>query len=108
MKLIPVAFVIAASLAAPSIAQSDFAALARAMLPAESLQLIESRIASYTTFQQLSPAGIVRWSPRAIELVHFVKVPSPTRPEAFLFALQYVVSVLNEAIRWRSTAPSLR
>ena len=96
MKAIPAALAIAAFLGTPVFAQSDFAAMAEAELPAESLELIQSRIAAYTTFQQLSPDGIVRWSPRAIELVHFVKVASPSKADTWLYALQYVVSVLDQ------------
>jgi hypothetical protein len=87
-----------ACLALPSaaIAGSDTAAKAATEVPAASLNLIEARIATYMTFQQFSPTGVVRWSPRTIELVEYVKATSPTRPETYLYAFRYIVSVLTD------------
>jgi hypothetical protein len=96
MRTVLVAIAAVVSLSLPAVAQSNFVSMARASLPGECLQLIESRIAAFTTFQQITPAGLVRWSPRAIELAEFVKVASPTKADTYLYALRYVVSVLDQ------------
>ena len=57
---------------------------------------IRSKIVRQTTFVQVSPEGLVRWSTRTLELVDFVKVPSPAFPDTYLFAMRYVVSVISE------------
>jgi hypothetical protein len=57
---------------------------------------ISSKIARQTTFVQVSPDGLVRWSTRTLELVDFVKAPSPTYRDTYLFAMRYVVSVFSE------------
>ena len=96
MRTVLAAIAAIVSLTLPAVAQSDFAGMALASLPGDCLQLIESRIAAFTTFQQITPAGLVRWSPRAIELVEYVKVVSPTKADTYLYALRYVVSVLDQ------------
>ena len=40
--------------------------------------------------------GVLRWWPRTIKLVEFVKAPSPTYPDAHLYAMRHAVSVLSE------------
>lgn len=57
---------------------------------------ITERIAHQTTFQQINPEGLMRWSTRTIKLVDFVKAPSPTYPDTYLYAMRYVVSVISE------------
>jgi hypothetical protein len=57
---------------------------------------IAAKITAQTTFQQFSTDEVVRWWPRTIKLVEFVKAPSPTYPGAYLYAMRYAVSVLSE------------
>ena len=57
---------------------------------------IRSKIVHQTTFVQVSPAGLVRWSARTVKLVDFVKALSPTFRDTYLFAMRYEVSVIGE------------
>jgi hypothetical protein len=57
---------------------------------------IIGRITYQTTFQQLGPNGLIRWWPRTIKLVEFVKAPSQTYRNTRLYAMRYVVSVLSD------------
>jgi hypothetical protein len=57
---------------------------------------IIAKITYQTTFQHVSPRGIVRWSPRTIKLIEFVKAASPTYPDTELYAMRYTVWVFNE------------
>lgn len=57
---------------------------------------ITGMITDRTTFEQLGPNGLIRWWPRTIKLVEFVKAPSPTYPDTYLYAMRYVVSVLSD------------
>ena len=57
---------------------------------------IRAKIVSRTTFVQVSPEGLVRWSTRTLKLVDFVKAPSRTFADTYLFAMRYVVSIMNE------------
>ena len=65
-------------------------------VPSAIYDKISSRIARQTTFVQMSPEGLVRWSTRTLKLVEFVKAPSPTYPGTHLYAMRYVVSVSTE------------
>jgi hypothetical protein len=65
-------------------------------LPQTVLDTITSKVAAQTTLVELGPTGIVRWSARAIRLVEFVKVRSPTDPDVYLFAMRYAVSVMRD------------
>jgi hypothetical protein len=65
-------------------------------LPQEIVDRITARIAFQTTFVQFSPKGVVRWSPRTVQLIEFVKAPSPSYPDTYLYAMRYMVSVLSE------------
>ena len=66
---------------------------------------ITAKITYLTTFVQFSPEGLVRWSTRTLELLDFVKAPSPTYPDTYLFAMRYVVSVIStkDSLAVRST-----
>jgi hypothetical protein len=57
---------------------------------------IRAKIVSQTTFAQVGPEGLVRWSTRTLKLVDFVKAPSRTYPDTYLFAMRYLVSVMND------------
>jgi hypothetical protein len=57
---------------------------------------ISERITYQTTFEQLDPNGLIRWWPRTIKLVEFVKAPSQSYPDTYLYAMRYVVSVLSD------------
>jgi hypothetical protein len=57
---------------------------------------ITAKITYQTTFQHVSPGGIVRWSPRTIKLIEFVKAASPTYPDTELYAMRYAVRVLSD------------
>lgn len=57
---------------------------------------ITARITDETTFEQFSPSGLIRWWTRTIKLVDFVKAPSPTYEDTYLYAMRYVVSVISE------------
>jgi hypothetical protein len=57
---------------------------------------ITAKIVRQTTFEQLDPEGLVRWSTRTLKLVDFVKAPSPTFMDTYLFAMRYVVSVISD------------
>jgi hypothetical protein len=39
---------------------------------------------------------LIRWWPRAIKLIEFVKTPSPTFADTYLYAMRYEVTVLSE------------
>lgn len=70
-----------------------FDAVAARELPQAIYDKITSRITRQTTFVQVGPEGHVRWSPRTLQLVDFVKAPSPTYQDTYLIAMRYVVSV---------------
>jgi hypothetical protein len=57
---------------------------------------VNAKIAHQTTFQQLSPNGLVRWWPRTIKLVDFVKAASPTYRDTYLYAMRFVVAVISD------------
>jgi hypothetical protein len=57
---------------------------------------ITAKITYQTTFVQFGPDGLVRWSTRTLKLVDFVKAPSQTYPDTYLYAMRYVVSVISE------------
>ena len=57
---------------------------------------IAGKITYQTTFDQLGPNGLIRWWTRTIKLVEFVKAPSQTYPDTYLYAMRYVVSVLSD------------
>jgi hypothetical protein len=56
---------------------------------------IAAKVTFQTTFEQLTPEGIVRWWTRTIKLVDFVKAPSQTYPDTDLYAMRYAVSVIS-------------
>ena len=64
--------------------------------PPAIFERIAAKITAQTTFQQLGPEGVLRWWPRTIKLVEFVKATSPTYPDTHLYAMRYAVSVLSE------------
>lgn len=64
--------------------------------PQAVFETITAKITQQTTFQQLSPDGLIRWWPRTIKLVDFVKAPSQTYEDTYLYAMRYVVWVLSE------------
>lgn len=57
---------------------------------------ITETITYQTTFEQLGRNGLIRWWPRTIKLVEFVKAPSQTYPNTYLYAMRYVVPVLSD------------
>ena len=57
---------------------------------------IRAKIVSQTTFVQVGPEGLVHWSTPTPKLVDFVKAPSRTYPDTYLFAMRYVVSVASD------------
>ena len=57
---------------------------------------ITAKITYQKKFAQVSPDGLVSWSTRTLKLVDFVKAPSPTYPNTYLYAMRYVVSVISE------------
>jgi hypothetical protein len=59
---------------------------------------ITAKIGYQTTFDRFSPSGLIRWWPRTIKLVDFVKAPSRTYSDTYLFAMRYVVSVISEKV----------
>jgi hypothetical protein len=56
---------------------------------------ITTKITYETTFEQVSPSGLIRWWTRTVKLVDFVKAPSPTYEDTYLYAMRYVVSVIS-------------
>jgi hypothetical protein len=65
-------------------------------IPSTIRDRIVAKIVGETTFQQLTPTGLVRWSSRSITLLEFVKAKSPTYPDTYLFALRYGVAVASD------------
>jgi hypothetical protein len=57
---------------------------------------ITAKITYETTFEQFSPSGLIRWWTRTIKLVDFVRAPSPTYEDTYLYAMRYVVSVISD------------
>lgn len=57
---------------------------------------ITDKITRETTFEQFSPSGLIRWWTRTIKLVDFVKAPSPTYKDTYLYAMRYLVSVISD------------
>jgi hypothetical protein len=103
--LLPAAFGVLALLTV-GLSSSAFAREVRALVPINAtaarefpqavFDRITAKITRLTTFQQLSPEGAVRSGPRTIKLVDFVKAPSPTYPDTYLYAMRYVVSVIRD------------
>ena len=85
-----------ASVAFAGDVQAIFDEAAAREFPQAVYDKISSKIARQTTFVQVSPDGLVRWSTRTLELVDFVKAQSPTYRGTYLFAMRYVVSVFSE------------
>lgn len=73
-----------------------FDATAAREIPPAIFERIAAKITAQTTFQQFGPEGVLRWWPRTIKLVEFVKAPSPTYPDTYLYAMRYLVSVLSD------------
>jgi hypothetical protein len=65
-------------------------------LPAEIIEGITQQITRFATFQQITPDGLVRWSPRTIEPISVIEVPSPTWAGTWLYALRFEVTVLSD------------
>jgi len=59
---------------------------------------ISAKIVHQTTFMQFTPKEAVRWSPRAIDIIKFVKAPSPTYEDTYLYALIYKVTVTSDTV----------
>jgi hypothetical protein len=83
--------------------------------PQAAFDRISAKITRQTTFQQLSPGGLIRWQTQAIQLAEFVKALSPTYPDTYLYAMRDVVSVVSERhilpptaakSRWCTNMPS--
>jgi hypothetical protein len=64
--------------------------------PRAVFEKITTKIARQTTFRELSPDGFIRWSPQTVRLVEFVKAPSPTYSDTYLYAMRYIVSVISD------------
>jgi hypothetical protein len=77
-----------------------FPALAddRGDVPDSIYDTILAKIAFQTTFVQFTPGGPVRWSPRAIDIATFVKAPSRTYKDTYLYAIIYKVSVTPDDV----------
>ena len=73
-----------------------FDAAAAKAFPQAIFDKIAAKITFQTTFQQLGPEGIDRWWTRTIKLIDFVKSPSQTDQDTYLYAMRYVVSVLGD------------
>ena len=73
-----------------------FNAAAAREFPEAIFDKITAKITHQTTFQQFSPDGLIRWWTRTIKLVDFVKAPSPTYPDTYLYAMRYAVAVISE------------
>ncbi|MEX0853812.1 MAG: hypothetical protein WD036_11105 [Bauldia sp.] len=73
-----------------------FNAAAAREFPQAIFDKIAAKITYQTTFQQVSPVGLIRWSTRTMKLVDFVKAPSQTYQDTYLYAMRYVVSVISE------------
>jgi hypothetical protein len=73
-----------------------FNAAAAKAFPQAVFDKIAAKVTFQTTFEQLGPEGIARWWTRTIKLVDFVKSPSRTDPDAALYAMRYMVSVISE------------
>jgi len=58
--------------------------------------MITAKITHQTTFEQLSPDGLIRWWTRTIKLVDFVKAASPTYRATYLYAMRFVVAVISD------------
>jgi len=67
-------------------------------IPQTVYDAISAKITRQTTFVQLKDDGLVRWSPRSIDIVKFVKAPSPTYEDTFLYAIIYKVSVTSDLL----------
>ena len=65
--------------------------------PQEVFEHVTAKITQQTTVQRIGPDGLVRWQPRTIRLVVFVKAPSHTYADTYLYAMRYAVAVLSEA-----------
>jgi hypothetical protein len=64
--------------------------------PQEVFDRIIDKITYLTTFAQVGANGVIRWGPRTIRLVEFVKAPSQTYPDTDLYAMRYEVSVSKD------------
>jgi hypothetical protein len=82
--------------AGPPVPDPGIDAAAMKAFPQEVFDSITATITQQTSFQKVGPEGLVRWQPRTIQLVVFVKSPSHTDANAVLYAMRYLVSVLSE------------
>lgn len=94
--------ILAVAVSSPTTAQDVkvpepvFNATAAREFPQVIFDKITAKITYQTTFQQLSPRGFIRWWTRTIKLVDFVKAPSRTDPDTYLYAMRYLVAVISE------------
>ena len=62
-------------------------------VPQEIYNKSHDKITYQTSFLEFTSSGAVRWFPRAIDLVTFVKSPSHDEPDTALYAMIYKVEV---------------
>ena len=60
--------------------------------PQAIFDIIIGKITEQTSFTELAPGGPVQWSPDSINLAEFVKAPSQTYPDTYLYAMRYLVT----------------
>jgi hypothetical protein len=82
--------------AGPAVPDPGIDEAAMKAFPQEVFDSVIAKITQQTSFQKVGPEGLVRWQPRTIQLVVFVKSPSHTDADAALYAMRYLVSVLSE------------
>ena len=99
-RIAATAFLLAMSaccaLAGPVVPDPGIDEAAMKAFPQEVFDSVTAKITQQTSFQKVGPEGIVRWQPRTIQLVVFVKSPSHIHADAGLYAMRYLVSVLSE------------
>ena len=93
---IPAVFLPGDAAAGDTVFPNHLDATAAREFPKTIFDRIAAKITYQTTFEQPSPNGLIRWWSRTIKLVEFVKAPSPTYPDTYLYAMRYVVSVLSD------------
>jgi hypothetical protein len=90
------AFSASCAFAGPAVPDPGIDMAAMKAVPQEVFDRVTAEITQQTSFQKVGPEGLVRWQPRTIQLVVFVKSPSHIHADAGLYAMRYAVAVLSE------------
>jgi hypothetical protein len=67
-------------------------------IPKAIYDAIDAKITFQTTFVQFTEKEAVRWQPRSIDITTFVKAPSPTYKDTYLYAMIYKVVVTSDKV----------